>query len=218
MNLTVLGDKGVVGGVERDEPVPLGIQAQQRGRGAERSRESRGSHRCASGGAANDIDIPEGAHGGRGARHGGGQRDALGLGRIGREVEQVAVPGMVDREQQPQQLPPLPSPPRQHVREGRRRGCPAADVGGRREAREERGGGGEARERGEEEQQRDEGDRHEREEPLVGGSHGWDVRGGGGGGHGRSIRTAAAAAGGARTPARWWGGEGFGESASGRSE
>lgn len=170
-NLTVLGDKGVIGGVERDEPVPLGIQPEQRGGGAEGGGEAGGPHRGARGGAADDVNVPEGAHGGGGARDGGGELGALGVGRVGGEVEQVLVPGVVDGQQQPQEPPPVPAPAREEVGEGRRRRGSPAHVGGRREAREERGGGREARERGEEEHQRDEGDGYEREQPLVRSPH-----------------------------------------------
>jgi len=172
LNLTVLGEKGVVGGVERDEPVPLRIEPEHRGGRTQRGGEAGGAHWGARGGPAHDIDISEGAHGGCGARDGRGELGALGGRRVGGEVEQVAVPGVVDGEEQPQELPAVASPPREQVREGRRRGGAPAHVGGRREAREERGRGGEARERGEEEQERDEGDGDEREQPLVGGAHG----------------------------------------------
>lgn len=173
MNQVVLGEKGVVGGVERDEPVPLRIEPEHRGGRTQRGGEAGGAHWGARGGPAHDIKVPEGAHGGGGARDGRGELGALGGRRVGGEVEQVAVPGVVDGEEQPQELPAVASPPREQVGEGGRRGGAPAHVGGRREAREERGGGGEARERGEEEQQRDEGDGDQREQPLVGGAHAW---------------------------------------------
>jgi hypothetical protein len=189
LNLTVLGEKGVVGGVERDEPVPLRIQPEHRGGRTERGGEAGRSHWGARGGPAHDIDVREGAHGGSGARDGRGELGALGGRRVGGEVEQVAVPGVVDGEEQPQELPAVPPAAREQVGEGGRCGGASAHVGGWREAREECGGGGEARERGEEEQERDEGDGDEREQPLVGGAHGsWCRPGrtvGGGRGRGR---------------------------------
>lgn len=127
MNQVVLGDKGVIGGVERDEPVPLRIQPEQRGGCSERGGEAGGSHRGSRGGSANDIDVAERADGGGGVRDGRGQLVALGLRRIRREVEQVPVPGVVDGEEQPKELPPLPATPGEQVRERGRRGSSAAE-------------------------------------------------------------------------------------------
>jgi hypothetical protein len=198
LNLTVLGEKRVVGGAKRDEPVPLRIEPEHRGGGAERGGKAGGAHWGARGGPAHDMNVPEGAHGGSGARGGRGELGALGIRRVGGEVEQVAVPGVVDGEEQPQELPAVPSAAREQVGEGGRRGGAPAHVGGRREAREERGGGGEARERGEEEQERDDGDGDEREQPLVGGAHGCSVSAGttGGGVAWRGGR--------ARSLSWWW--------------
>ena len=95
MNQVVLGEERVIGGAERDEPVPLGVEPEQGGGGAERGGEAGGAHGGARGGAADDVDVPEGGDCGRGPRDGGGELEALGLGRVRGEVEQVLVPGVV---------------------------------------------------------------------------------------------------------------------------
>lgn len=61
MNQIVLGNEGIIGGVEGEEPVPVGVEAEQ-----------------------DSSKVP-----------------ALVVGGVGREVEDVAVPWVVDCEEEP---------------------------------------------------------------------------------------------------------------------
>ena len=63
---TVLGDEGVVRGVEGQEPVPVWVEPEQHGRGAKRAGEPGGAHGCPGSRVADDRDVLERSHRGSG--------------------------------------------------------------------------------------------------------------------------------------------------------
>lgn len=102
-----MGDEGVVGGVDGEEPVPVGVEAEQDGGGAERAGEPGGPDGCPRGGCADDGDVAECTYGGSGGGYPGGEVQALRVGGVGGEVEDVAVAGVVDREEEPEEAGPV---------------------------------------------------------------------------------------------------------------
>lgn len=170
---TVLGHEGVVRGVEGEEPVPVRMETEQHGGGAESAGETGGSHRRSRSRRANDSDIPKCSHGGGGSGDSGGEAQALVVRRVGGEVEDVAIARVVHRQKEPEEAAPVSTAASEEVSEAGRRIGPAPDGGsggsGRDEARE-----AEAR-RGEEEEDEgeEEGDGSQRQEerpppPLAG--------------------------------------------------
>lgn len=95
---TILCDEGVVRGIEGEEPVPVRVEPEQHGRSAERAGEPGGPHGCPGGGLADNNNVLECSHGGRGGDDPGGEAQALVVGRVGGEVEHVPVARVVDRE------------------------------------------------------------------------------------------------------------------------
>jgi hypothetical protein len=151
---TILGHKGVVGGVEGEEPVPVRVEPEQHSCGAESASETGGTHRRPRGRGADNGDIPERSHCRGGSDNPSSEALALVVGRVGGEVEDVTIPRVVHREEKPEEPAPVAPSPREEVREAGWRIGPAPDggSGGRH-------GGGEAREaearRGEEERMRE---------------------------------------------------------------
>jgi hypothetical protein len=162
---TILGHKGVVGGVEGEEPVPVRVEPEQHSCGAESASETGGTHRRPRGRGADNGDIPESSHCWGGSGNPSSEAPALVVGRVGGEVEDVTIPRVVHREEKPEEPAPFAPSAREEVREAGRRIGPAPDggSGGRH-------GGGEAREaetrRGEEEENEgeEEGDGRQRQE------------------------------------------------------
>lgn len=169
MNQVVLGDEGVVGGVEGEEPVPVGVEAKQDGGGAQRACQARRPDRRPRGGRAHDSDVVEGDGGGRGGGDTGSEVPALVAGGVGGEVEHVAVAGVVDGQEEPEEAGPVALGADEEVGEAGQRVGAAADAGagggaGRGEPREAEAGRGGVGGDDEEEEGEEEGYGDEREE------------------------------------------------------
>ena len=210
-SFTILRDERVVGGGEVDEPVPVGAAAspavapqEQRG-GVQRGGHHGGSPVGDEVGLLDHLHVPRrGEHRVRGDES--GEVGAVGVGRLRVQVEHVAVPRVVQRQQAAPHHPGVPGGPGDDVgeaREGRGgRGRRAGERGldeerGQRGARrggagrggeEEAGGGGggggelERRGGGQQEQQREEAAGGHGEQPAE--VHGVGARARGGGLHG----------------------------------
>lgn len=156
--LTVLRDERVIGGAERDEPIPMRADLEQHGRPVQRRgdrRRARPVHRVH---LPDDVDVPELPPRGL-PLHGLRERLPLVVGRPGVEVQQVAVARVVDGAEEAERAAGVVARAGDPVREGRRasgtpvqprrrRGRGRGGPGGRG-PREERARGGAEEEEGE---------------------------------------------------------------------